>query len=65
MDEIKISKLWNSRSMAIVQTHIDTCTYLMLRIMDLFYLVGSADPRDMNLKFIERREVTYPQEVCI
>lgn len=64
MDEIKIAKYWNSRAMTLIGNQIDTSAILMLRIMRLFYLVGSADPKDMALKYIENKEVKYPEEIC-
>ncbi len=63
-DEIKITKLWKERGMPYLSNHTDSCIYFLGRIVDLFYEIGSIDPRLMVLKYIQTYRVPFKYEDC-
>ena len=60
-DEIKISKIWKNRTLALLSQHNDQSVYFMSQIMNSFYQFGYYDLGDMNLKYIQRKKFLYDQ----
>ena len=63
-DEIKLTKLWNHRSLPLLQRHKERVFDNMMQISNFFFNMTAIDPKLILVNLLVTKKVPYRKQVC-